>query len=269
MYCPGHVFCIPVQKLSQSTAASPPESGVGGFSSNPEIVRQWWEATPNANIGIAIGIGALEGVRVLDSDVRSGGPATLAELQAKHGELPTTVVVETATGGTHHFFRVPTGNYRTKIAQGVDLLGPGRYVVAPPSLNREGKAYRRMSEKGIAIAPAPAWLIEMARVPDPPAPSDEQTHYTVGADVIERARKYLDATPPAISGSGGHGHTFLVAQKIVRGFGLSVSEAFDLLLVWNRNCQPPWSAAELMRKVMEASKAGRMTPGSLLERRSA
>jgi hypothetical protein len=54
-------------------------------------------------------------------------------------------------------------------------------------------------------------------------------------------------------------------SRLVRGFGLDEATAFALLSVWNRTCQPPWSAWELARKVTQAATAGQMTVGALLD----
>jgi putative DNA primase/helicase len=70
--------------------------------------------------------------------------------------------------------------------------------------------------------------------------------------VIERARKYLDAIPGAVSGSGGHNQTFHVACVLVLGFGLTKAEALGLLSEYNQKCEPPWSEAELQHKIESA-----------------
>jgi putative DNA primase/helicase len=74
--------------------------------------------------------------------------------------------------------------------------------------------------------------------------------------VLARAEKYLDAIPPAIEGSGGDRHTYITCCKLVRDFGLSESEALDLLSSWNRRCDPPWTERELQEKVSNAQRYG-------------
>jgi hypothetical protein len=102
---------------------------------------------------------------------------------------------------------------------------------------------------------------ERVEHPETPAPI---ARVVVGrADVVERARKYVAACPPAISGSGGHRHTFLIAQRLVRGFELDPATAFSLMTAWNRTCQPPWSARELAHKISEAGRVGQMPLGIL------
>ncbi len=84
-------------------------------------------------------------------------------------------------------------------------------------------------------------------------------------DRIERARRYLDKCDPAIAGSDGHGQTFAVATKMVKGFSLSEDVALDLLWHhYNQRCQPPWSEHDLRRKVQQAAKSN-MPEGFLLD----
>lgn len=72
---------------------------------------------------------------------------------------------------------------------------------------------------------------------------------------LERARRYLAKTPAAVSGQRGHDVTFRAACVLVRDIGVSHEDAYGLLAEWNQGCQPPWSEAELRRKVQEAAKA--------------
>ncbi|HRQ87534.1 MAG TPA: hypothetical protein PLA50_01980 [Bacteroidia bacterium] len=72
--------------------------------------------------------------------------------------------------------------------------------------------------------------------------------------LLERARRYVAAMPPAISGSGGHDATFAAACALIKGFGLSVSEARPLLAEYNGRCDSPWSERELEHKLQQADK---------------
>ncbi|MEK0430307.1 MAG: hypothetical protein RL139_111 [Gemmatimonadota bacterium] len=82
--------------------------------------------------------------------------------------------------------------------------------------------------------------------------------------IVARAEKYLAACAPAISGQGGHNTTFLVAQRLVRGFALDENAAFALLSAWNQRCSPPWSEHALRRKIRQALDRGTMAIGQLL-----
>jgi hypothetical protein len=109
----------------------------------------------------------------------------------------------------------------------------------------------------------------LATVPPPAPPPPPPAPGPASSDVERRAEAYLDRCEPAISGSGGHNATFMVAQRLVRGFELDEATAYRLLSVWNQRCVPPWSDADLRRKLRQASKHGRMTPGELRDRRRA
>ena len=50
---------------------------------------------------------------------------------------------------------------------------------------------------------------------------------------LDRARQYVAAIPPAISGQHGDVHTFRVCCRVVRGFALADDEALDVLREWN------------------------------------
>ena len=83
--------------------------------------------------------------------------------------------------------------------------------------------------------------------------------------VLDRARCYLAAVPPAIAGQHGDVLTFRVCCRLVRGFALTDGEAFMLLTRWNARCQPPWSERELTDKLSRARRYGREPIAGLLE----
>jgi hypothetical protein len=86
-------------------------------------------------------------------------------------------------------------------------------------------------------------------------------------NAVDRARQYIAAIPPAISGQHGDVHTFRVCCRVVRGFALADDEAMDVLRDWNNRCEPPWSDRELIDKLARARRYGREPIGCLLEAR--
>ena len=90
---------------------------------------------------------------------------------------------------------------------------------------------------------------------------------TASRNAVVRARQYVAAIPPAISGQHGDVHTFRVCCRVVRGFALADDEALDVLREWNSRCEPPWSDRELMDKLSRAHRYGREPIGCLLEER--
>lgn len=103
-------------------------NGFKDATTNPDIIRAWWERNPDANIGLPTGLT----FDVIDIDVPDG-PTSYAQLVADdlvpdiHGQ------VATSRGGLHLYIP-PTGDgNRAGIYPGIDYRGAGGYVVAPPS----------------------------------------------------------------------------------------------------------------------------------------
>ena len=86
-------------------------------------------------------------------------------------------------------------------------------------------------------------------------------------DVIERARRYLSAVPPAVTGQHGDAATFRACCRLVRGFALDDDSALVVLNDWNARCEPPWPEVDLRRKLESARRYGREPIGGLLTTR--
>ncbi len=80
------------------------------------------------------------------------------------------------------------------------------------------------------------------------------TLHETEAATRERARRYLAAIPPAISGMGGEAATWQAARVLILGFRLSQAEALPLLEEWNARCSPPWDPRDLLAKLRRASQ---------------
>jgi len=68
----------------------------------------------------------------------------------------------------------------------------------------------------------------------------------------KRIAKYMERTEPAIAGQHGHTAALLAARHLVWDWGLSQAEALPYFKVYNERCEPPWSEAELERKLKQA-----------------
>ena len=123
-------------------------------------VRAWWRRWPNAMIGMPTG--PRTRIWVLDVDAELIATHPMARLYAIHGPLPDTAASDTPRGGMHFFFRWDGANIRNsigKLGPGVDVRGVGGYVVLPPSVRSDGKAYC-WNTSNIKAAEAPSWLVE-------------------------------------------------------------------------------------------------------------
>lgn len=122
----------------------PSLKGWPGLATTDETAhRGWFGSGLPSNIGIATG--EKSNVFVLDVDVKDGGLASLAALEAEHGALPATPQQDTPTGGKHFMFRPPVGmvvkNSARKLAPGLDVRGEGGQIVAAPSTHPNGGRY--------------------------------------------------------------------------------------------------------------------------------
>ncbi len=72
--------------------------------------------------------------------------------------------------------------------------------------------------------------------------------------MVERARRYLAATPPAVEGQRGDVTTFRVCCRLLRHFDLTDQEVLKVLMEWNATCVPPWSDRDLATKVRSARR---------------
>ena len=138
------------------------QHGFKDATTNEDQIRRWWSRTPDANLGIALGVA---GLVVIDPDRHEGKPdglVALQELEKAHGRLPDAPSVETPSGGFHHYF---AGHAKTRtLAPGLDLKGDGGYIIAPPS-TFDGIAYRwtrTLSPDDLAPPELPDWVAKLA-----------------------------------------------------------------------------------------------------------
>jgi hypothetical protein len=139
-----------------------------------EQLRAWWARWPRANLAVITG--RRSGVVVVDVDLRHGGDQVLAELEAKHGDLPWQAVVETPSGGWHVYLRHPGGRVVTsasRVGTGVDIRGDGGLALLPPS-SRAAGVYRWAVGGPDTVPELPrAWveLVRAAPIRRPSAPA--------------------------------------------------------------------------------------------------
>ncbi len=126
------------------------------------IIREWWQARPDANIGIATG----DGLVVIDVDKRNGGDKTLTKLERKHGKIPDGAKAISGSGGPHYYLRLPKGvaiaSSSAGLGEGIDIKAESGYVVAAPSVHKSGRRYRWANGKMPPKLPsAPASLVKL------------------------------------------------------------------------------------------------------------
>ena len=142
-YCEHGFAIVPLNARGKIPAM---KHGLNDWFDNPESARDVWSKFPNYNIGIVCGAPS-HGLLVLDFDIdeerEKDGYATLRAWERAQGDLPETAVAITGSGGMHYLYRTNRNNIRpsANAELGVDVRCDGSYIVAPPSIHPNGKAY--------------------------------------------------------------------------------------------------------------------------------
>lgn len=139
--------------------------GHGLLDATTDLARisSWWRAEYcGANIGVRLPVN----IFVVDVDPRNGGSESLKNLEASYGVLPATLTVVSGRGdgGSHRYYRRPSGTLTSKqLGCGIDIKTSSGYVVAPPSIHpASGRPYTWIEAP---IAEPPQWLVDLTRPP--------------------------------------------------------------------------------------------------------
>ena len=204
-------------------------------TSEPDVVASWWDEHPEDNIGIATG----DGLVVIDVD--AGGVATMNELQDRHGKLPRTRTVRTASG-FHAYFRCPilVTNSARALGAGVDVRGDGGFVVAPPSIHPEGGTYSYVGAYATSDLPD-VWI------------------------ALLRSRPRLTLSPETTYGEGSRNDALMRRAGQMRRNGLEGNVIEAALLELNRTqCVPPLRDAEVRQIAASVARYAPEESGELL-----
>src|SRR5215831_5075246 len=115
------------------------QNGIYDATRDRGEIESFWSKWPDANIGIATG--GASGIAVIDIDPRNGGLETFEQLEADLGPLPKTPIALTGGNGAHLMFNLPPTAVRKAAGPGVEVLGDGCMMVAPPSGHVSGESY--------------------------------------------------------------------------------------------------------------------------------
>jgi len=123
-------------------------------TTDPATLKAWWTKWPMANVGIITG--HTSGIVVLDIDDTDQVPALVRLLGLDECFFLDTMTVETGSGGYRLYFKsemLLSKDNTGAVLPGVDFIGEGGYVVAPPSQTGKGK-YTNLADADPAPLPA-------------------------------------------------------------------------------------------------------------------
>ena len=205
-------------------------------------IRKWWAKYPDANIAIATGL--LSGVVVIDIDELDTGKKALAELIPDSLVFP---IAKTPSGGEHWYFACTEGNTRNnaKIVPGCDLRANGGYVVAPPSINGNGKTWKWVDD------------LKPTRIAVPFLPLAYKEYISINAlnnNIYIREEKPLSTNVYKMFEQGRRDEDiFHVAVCLAKGKmpKAEVSQVIEKLAL---SCNPPFDISEVPAKIESAFK---------------
>jgi putative DNA primase/helicase len=241
----------PVFPCNPETKAPLTKRGLKDASTDAATIRNWWVRWPLAMIGLPLG--GESGLFALDFDPREeadpeSGEITAftyaqmkAETEAMIGEaLPATAASRTPSGGFHVFYRQPEGEpvrNRGNLPRHVDVRGLGGYVIAPPSVRADGKAYAWVAARDPEQCPpveAPAALVALLRAAKGAGVKQSLTtapRPSAGDAVRKYALAALEAEARELAGHGQGGRNARLNEAALKMGGLVAAGALSKAMV--------------------------------------
>jgi len=209
-----------------------------------EEITLWWTKTPKANIAIITG--KISNLAVADFDKYD--PKYSEDIALEY--FPDTINTPSAStprGGTHLYFSYPDMDLRNnaRALPGIDLRAEGGYILAPPSINGNGKKYEWL------IKPTDA---KLERVPDGYLSYINKKAFNIYRGVT----KDLGQTVTCVTNcdklfqQGTRDQDlFHTANCLTKG-GMKIENIRQILNILAVNCNPPFPVSEAEIKIKSA-----------------
>ena len=253
--CPAGASC---KSIGKHPVGDLVPRGLSQATTDPEQIRAWWSARPDASIGIAM---RASGLVAFDLDLYKGDGDRLDALEAKICPLPATMMQRSGSGeGLHAFYRAPDFPIVGSISD--ITMRANHYIVAAPSLHKSGRRYewlpgRAPGECAVAELPA-AWLEALRKpvslgsvgMPDEAA-EPAWLRQIPQHERVRLMREHLALEPGERKGIDRPGMLFDVSRTCLRGFAIRDPDVgLQVLLVdYDPKCSPPYGGEELRRRV--------------------
>lgn len=213
-----------------------------GRKATPAEIEEWWREWPDAMIGIVTG--KVSDLFVVDCDSQEGYEA-IEEHLPDSLEVP---MVRTPRDGWHLYFRYP-GHGLTigaGVVPGVDFRGESGYVIAPPSVNGNGKAYAWQDGLGIFDVSPAALPEELLNVF-----INNNTNTYIDTRLIHADSS--SPSPEMFRQGRRDEDLFHIAYSLYRG-EMPENEIRQVIVSLGKNCTPPFPEHEIEAKLQSARK---------------
>lgn len=222
----------------------------------PDQIREWWKKFPDANVGIITG--TISGLDVVDIDSQKG-------MDAVNELIPDSMVAPVARsprGGWHHYHEHLEGiGNAARFITDVDLRGDGGYIIAPPSIGENGRAYAWI--KGLSI-----FEVEPCPLPKPLYNIIKASLYRVttrSQDPLDHKRPQATTGDHSVFKEGMRDEAlFHLANVLFKG-GMPEANILKYMLFVGSNCTPPFPQKEVLVKIESAKKRNSISRVSIAE----
>lgn len=210
-----------------------------------EEILLWWGKWPYANVGIVTG--SVSGLFVVDFDKYDPKYDEQATLQY----FPDSIITPSATtprGGEHLYFAYPEGKEFTIKARslpGTDYRANHGYVVAPPSVNGDGRPYQwKVNLADADLAALPSLFIDYL--------CNNNSYSLYKGNSPPTLQNTTNTTDYYTSGTRDN-DLFHAANVLVKGGGEQgfIEKTLELLAL---GCTPPFPVDEVKTKIESAMK---------------
>jgi hypothetical protein len=189
-------------------------------------VRQWFKQWPDCNIGIVTG--KISNLTVIDCDSQT---AIEYFHQGYQGRTPCVKTPK----GMHFYFAYQEGVRNTaRLTNSIDVRSEGGYVVAPPSMNGNGVAYRFINDLSFALDSFNNCFLSSVYI----------------GDVRNSSYNSLQTLQYLTEGRRDE-DLFHVANCLVKG-GAEQQLVTQVLNIIAQNCEPPFPTKEVDAKIKSA-----------------
>jgi len=236
---------LPVVKNGKSPATA---HGVHDATTDEAKIKEWWQRSPELNIGIATG--QKSGITVFDIDPRNGGTETFESwVEENGGQCLTNAQMQETGGGGQHYVSVYNPDIKsTKLGAGVDVLSDGRYFIVAPSIVNGGfYDWEASSDPFDGVPPF--------NVPD-------KWLNAMGSGKIKTSLEEIKSGAEIVAGGR---HSAMVSMAgAMREYGLTLSEIYAAVSVANdERCYPPLKDSEISTICEKVSKYSTDNEGRL------
>lgn len=211
----------------------------------PEEIAEWWHQSPQNNIGIVTGKVSDLFVVDLDKYKKEYDPA----IELEHFETIETPVAESPNGGTHLYMKFCEGlTIASGVFPAIDIRGEGGYIIAPPSVNGNGKPYKWIvSPKDQIMAALPASFQASINNKEKKLYKERpNTVSSVSTTTADNAHKCLQD-------GNRNSDIFTIMYTMAKG-GLQFEIAKEVVDILVKNANPPYDLKEAYASLESAYK---------------